>query len=107
MSTRYRILCGVPEEECTGGKFQTDQRLGTKKAHTSRKGAFDCRARWLRSQGYEQVGSREFKPPDGGPRLILSKKSKFGGFLRLGKEGRFTPDNRRRGGSLRGLIIAY
>lgn len=47
--------------------------------------AFKCHVRWLKAQGYTQIGSREFRPPDGGPVLVLPKKSKFGGLLRQGK----------------------
>jgi len=37
------------------------------------------------------------RPPDGGPILVLSKKSKFGGRMRKGKAGRVMPE---RGGGV-------
>ena len=39
----------------------------------------------LLSLGYKAVGSRAFSPPDGGPIVILTKKTRFGGRLRRGK----------------------
>lgn len=44
-------------------------------------------AHHLKAQGYIPVGAREFLTPGGGPVLVLSKKSKFGGRLRNGKLG--------------------
>jgi hypothetical protein len=58
------------------------------RAHTSPEGAFNCHARHLvNDKGYEQIGPREFREPNGGPIRVLTKKSRFGGVLRGGKRG--------------------
>jgi len=100
MSRQSRILCGVPQEYCAGGRLITDQMLGTNKCHSSRSEAFRCKVDYLVNVlGYEQIGSREFSPSDGGPVLVLTKKMRFGGLLRSGKEGtRFMPAGRRNSG---------
>jgi len=60
---------------------------GVIKVHHTSAEAFRCRARWLvKVQGWEQIGSREFRK-DGEPVLVLSKKCRFGGVLRSGKTG--------------------
>lgn len=95
MSRQQRILCGVPQGECTGGLLKTDQQLGTTKCHASREEAFRCMKRHLLNSGYKQVGSREFQIGNE-PILILPKKTKFGGRLRRGKLGdRFQPEENR------------
>lgn len=86
MSKRNLFLCAVPRESCAGFVYITDQHLPPK-AHNSSSEAFKCHARYLKSQGYEQIGPREFRPPDGGPVLVLPKQSKYGGRLRQGKRG--------------------
>lgn len=55
--------------------------------------------RHLVSEGWEPIGPREFRPPNGGYIRVLNKKSRFGGRLRTGKAGeggttssRFMPD---------------
>lgn len=103
MSSRYRILCGVPKEHCQGGKLVTDQKLSTNKCHSDRAGAFRCMAHYLtKVLGYTRIGAREFKPPPGsnGYVRVLSKKSRYGGKLRTGKEHtRYMPEEGR------GLIV--
>jgi len=48
---------------------------------------------------YEDIGGRCFRPPDGGPIRMLTKKSRFGASLRLGKLGeRWMPKSRGRSG---------
>ena len=84
MSTSYRVLCGVPQEKCTGGLLHTDQVFDTHKAHSSHNDAFKCMRKHLLSSGYIQVGGREFQK-DGGPVLVLTKKIRYGGRLRRGK----------------------
>lgn len=79
-----KILCGVPPGKCCGA--DTSVGKTSTKAHGSSKEAFVCYARYLLSQGYEQVGSREFKKP-GECILVLGKKSRFGHALRKGKTG--------------------
>lgn len=99
------MLCGVPQEYCTGGTLNTDQRLGTTKSHGSHEQAFKCMRHYLMEVlGYTQAGSREFRPPDGGPVRVLTKKIRFGGNLRAGKGDRFMPDGRDVGH--RGIIIS-
>lgn len=83
-----KFLCGVPKGQCLGSETPVCRGLGfSVKIHSSTKEAFACYSAWLRFLGYTQIGSREFSPPDGGPVLVLSKKSKFGAPLRRGKGG--------------------
>lgn len=93
MSRRRKVLCGTPTEECTGSSFVTDQKLSSKKAHPTHEEAFDCHASYLVRAGFKRLGMREFQSPDGGPIRMLTKKSRFGGRLRSGKEGtRYQPE---------------
>lgn len=103
MSTKYKVLCGVPKDQCQGAGYQTDQHLGTNKAHANSTEAFKCYAHYLVTyEGYTRIGSREFRK-DGHPVLVLTKKSRFGGRLRMGKEGsRYQPGG---AGTRQGLII--
>jgi len=104
MSTKYRVLCGVPALECIGSGYITTQAL-SKKAHASRVEAFNCMRKHLLNEGWEQIGPREFRPPDGGYIRVLTKKSRYGGMLRQGKAGedggmsssRFMPKKRTQG----------
>src|SRR5688500_14464476 len=82
-----RSLCGVPDNECSGGNFPVNKGMHVKRTHESPQQAFKCHKRWLLKQGYEQIGSREFRPPDGSETLVLTKQSKFGGKVRKGKTG--------------------
>lgn len=84
--------CGVEVELCTGsvGKgFNHSIINSTSKirVHASPEGAFNCKKNSLLRKGYTMLGTREFRPPDGGPILILTKPSRFGARLRMGKEG--------------------
>lgn len=91
MSTKYVVMCGVPDEECSGFKFPTDQHFIHKKAHASHEEAFRCYARHLAKTGYRRISSREFQKGDE-PVLILTRKSQFGGRLRSGKlQERYMP----------------
>ena len=91
MSKRNVYLCGVPDADCTGSKIMTDQQLPTKtpKAHNDPSEAFRCYCKYLKTQGYVQIGSREFLSPEDSPHkgtvLVLTKQSRFGGRLRKGK----------------------
>jgi hypothetical protein len=87
----HKYLCGVPSDKCTGG--MTGVSNGLKKAgktHGSPAEAHKCYSKWLLSQGYTQVGPREYSK-NGGPILLLTKKSKFGARLRGGKADRQMP----------------
>ena len=93
MSQTRAYLCGVSAENCIG----TDAMVGGNefiKVHSTRDEAFRCMQRHLVTQGYTQIGPREFAPPDDGPVLLLNKRSKFGGVLRRGKEDRLMRDNK-------------
>jgi hypothetical protein len=99
MSQARKVMCGTPETECTGSKAPLIPGMPGKKTHSSNTEAFRCYRRHLIAKGYTPVGSRAFSPPDGGPVLILSKKTRFGGGFRRGKSdgiagngaGRFMP----------------
>ncbi len=105
MARKYRVLCGVPEEHCIGGALSTDQRLGTAKCHGGHSDAYRCYARYLiRVKGFTWLGGRDYRPPDGGPIRILTKKIRFGSRLTTGKFDRFMPEKREAGN--RGVIIS-
>jgi hypothetical protein len=85
------FLCGVPDQYCEGGKLATDQGLGHKKFHGSRKEAFHCYKNYLLNVlGFTKtlpdgrvLGPREFYTGDSV--RVVAKVSKFGGELRRGK----------------------
>ncbi|KKL96411.1 hypothetical protein LCGC14_1844780 [marine sediment metagenome] len=89
-----KVLCGTPKIECTGGNTQVSAMMGgSRKAHSGNLEAFRCYAAYLLRAGYERVGSREFRNPDGGI-TVLTKKSRFGSRLRKGKAGGDTGGSR-------------
>ena len=80
--------CGVDKRFCSGSAASGSSGLRHIRTHSSSEEAFRCMARHLvNDEGYERTGSRTFAPSDGGPILVLDKKSKFGGVLRKGKRG--------------------
>lgn len=103
MSTRYKVLCGVPYEHCKGSTLITDQHFstnaapsGANKCHVSHEDAFKCMANYLTSVlGFTRISSREFQNPDNGPIRILTRQSKYGAHLRTGKlQQRYMPEPR-------------
>lgn len=100
MSRHFVVLCGTPDADCVGGKYMTDQQL-PRKAHASRDEAFRCYTRWLKKEGFERLGPREYRNPENGYVRIITKRTRFGTLLRAGKEGRYMPDTP----LLRGVII--
>ncbi len=90
-NSRIAFLCGVPTLECLGSSIGSAMNSRLKhrvsKVHNSTKEAFNCYKKHLIRQGYTQVGPREFKPNDGGPIRVLTKKSRFGSSLRWGGRG--------------------
>lgn len=95
----YAFLCGTPKDSCEGSKINVSHGLGLmSKGHMSPVDAFNCYKRYLLKIGYQQVGPREFAAPNNGPITVLTKKSRYGGRLRSGKEGtRFMGTNHRAG----------
>lgn len=91
MSRRYKVLCSTPNDYCSGGRLQTDMRSQKKKCHNTHDEAYRCYVKYLISQGYTQYPNREFAPPGGGPRLVLTKRSRYGMHMRRGKEDRYMP----------------
>jgi len=96
--------CPTPSEHCTGGRTTVNQfmRSSSVKYHVSSEDAYRCYRRYLiEVLEYKDMGNREFKSPDGGPRVFLAKKSKFGSPMRLGKEGaRYMPTGKGRSGTI-------
>lgn len=87
------VLCGTPEKFCTGSGTGVSKGISggsaikRHKLHSSGDDAFRCYKQFLINQrGCVEVGSREFRLPEGGV-LVLTKKSRFGGRLRSGKTG--------------------
>lgn len=103
------VICGVHPDECLG--FMPSRlshaldgmwpRKAGKKVHTkvhrTHEEAYQCKKRYLVRQGYTPRRNREFKPPDGGPILVLDKKCRYGAELRKGKDGRLMPQQRHNG----------
>lgn len=89
----HRYLCGVPSERCVGSMTGASGGLHKGcKMHGSPVEAFKCHAKYLVSQGFAQVGPREFASPNNGPVRVLTKKSRFGARARGGKGDRFMPE---------------
>lgn len=83
-------LCPTPQKHCQGSMSQKSKGLADVKIHGSHEQAFACYANYLMTVlGHERIGSREFQGPDGIE--VLTKKSRFGMHLRLGKGKRSMP----------------
>ncbi len=98
----YKYLCGTPVDNCGGsiGKLSAGLAKGrAQKVHNSSEQAFNCHARYLVSEGFEKLSSREFRNPDGSGIRVLTKKSRFGAKLRSGKAGSNLPNRPRTGGT--------
>ena len=88
--SRRIVACPTPKDHCTGGKRLTNASMRQKgiRYHQTHNEAYKCYRRYLVViLGHEDMGNREFRPPGGGPRVMLTKKSRFGTSMRLGKEG--------------------
>src|SRR6478735_8356039 len=96
----YLYLCGTLAEYCTGSLTPLNHGLEklSLKSHSSSEESFKCAKRALLAQGYTQIDSRAFQPPDGGPIRVLTKKARFGGKMRNGKEGTRNMPHKRGGG---------
>lgn len=96
----YMHLCGVSKEYCTGTLQPLNHSLDKDdlRVHSSSEGAFNCMRNSLLAQGYTQVDARAFQPPGGGPIRVLTKKIRFGGKMRNGKEGTRNMPHKRGGG---------
>ncbi len=94
----HKYLCGVPAAECFGSNTSASSGLHKGcKMHMSPQDAHKCYGRYLISQGYKQVGNREYAKEDG-PIVVLCKKSRFGHRCRGGKGERQMPSGRMVGG---------
>lgn len=95
-----QVLCGTPTEYCTGKLALLSNSLKAKgyRSHQTSEQAFNCYKKGLLAQGYTQIDSRAFQPPGGGPAQVLTKKSRFGGITRRGKEGLRSVPTKRLGG---------
>jgi hypothetical protein len=60
--------------------------LKNAKVHASTQAAFECYCRYLEKTGHVRLSMREYRQPAGGV-LLLTKRSRFGTKVRLGKEG--------------------
>jgi hypothetical protein len=108
MATR-KYLCGVPREYCSAPLVAAsammegfDKRF---KAHASPQEAFRCMRRYLVNvKGAEQVGSREFRIPGEDGIRVLTKKSRYGAEVRVGKySNRYMPGGPHAGG----LVVGH
>jgi len=96
------VMCGTPKEHCSGGQATVNAMLrgASPKIHQNHSQAYRCYRNYLiRVLGYEGLGRREFRPPNGGPIRFLTRKSRFGASLRYGKEqARWMPKEKGRSG---------
>lgn len=68
------FVCPVPADKCSGGNCPADDvRDKTAKVHPDPASVRACERRYLLSQGYKQLGAREFLTPQG-TILILARK---------------------------------
>lgn len=97
---KTRYLCGAPGEKCGGSLAILSAGFKNKgfKIHNSSSEAMACYRRYLISEGYTQLGPREFQKAPGEPIMFLTKQSRFGAKMRPGKAGRNMPGGRRSGG---------
>ena len=100
MKSNFRVICGVPIDQCTGANVATSSGIHCPKSHQTHSEAFACKRRYLMGLGYEQIGARAFRSPNGGPVEILTKRSRFGGKLRKGKERSRVMPSQRTGGMI-------
>ncbi len=86
---KVQYLCQSPGSHCGGAKSQYCSGMVKcdSKTHATPQECFRCYTRYLLSQGYTQLGKREFVKGDG-PILLLDKPSK-GTRLRGGKGKRY------------------
>ena len=97
-----RVKCQTPVAHCTGSITPMAPALLGLKTHSSHEEAFDCYVAYLKKIGYRQIGAHEFVLFEDQPVLVVSKRSRYGARLRLGKEG-----SRHMSGGVRnsGLIV--
>lgn len=82
-------VCSVPPKECGGRqtKYSQGVKSPTPKTHATPQECHKCLCRYLLSQGYTQLGPREFSL-NGGPIQLLNKPGR-GYRLRGGKGDRY------------------
>lgn len=84
----YGYLCPTPKENCCGSLAKLSAGLDKKgiKKHASPEQAMQCYSKYLVEVcGAEKLSRREFRMPNGGGIMMLSKAHSFGGVLRGGK----------------------
>ena len=83
-----QYVCSTPKNVCGGRNTKYSNGIkDAPKTHSTPQEAQRCYVRYLLSQGYTQLGPREFSL-NGGPILLLNKASK-GTRLRGGKADRY------------------
>lgn len=87
-----RYLCGV-KEGCSAPKLETPL-AQPMRLHSSPEEAFECKVAELINQGYTRIGGREFSK-NGGPILVITKRSRFGGMMRMGKSAEGSQTSKR------------
>jgi hypothetical protein len=98
-TTKY--LCGTPTDHCGGslGILSAAFKGKGTRTHNSPQEAMRCHSRYLvRVLGFEKLGAREFRAPDGSGIRVLTKPSHFGAKMRPGKEGARNMPTRGRSG---------
>ncbi len=87
-------VCPVPPQRCSGATLDSGpggvKTGGRRKVHASPSQVLDCERRYLREEGYEQLSPHDYRPPDGGPVMVLSRSP--GAIVRTGKAGRRMAD---------------
>ena len=67
--TQY--ICSTPYDKCYGKNPKSKEKF---RMHSTPEQVKACLRNYLLSQGYERLGPREFKNPETGSILLLSKK---------------------------------
>jgi hypothetical protein len=86
-----KFLCPTPREHCTGklvsmNNFFTHHKPQNAKVHGTPQSAFECYCHYLEMTGHVRLSQREYRQPQGGI-LLLTRQTRFGTKVRLGKEG--------------------
>ena len=86
---KVKFACQTPNEHCSAASAPVNNLYNKekhRKLHSTTEEAFGCYEKYLLSQNFIKVGSREFKSPTDGTIHVLTKKSRYGAPFRYGKE---------------------
>jgi hypothetical protein len=90
------VVCPVPMASCSGAVLDAGNCAKRVKYHQTHDEVLNCEGRHLVAQGYTRLSRKEYRPPNGGEILLLSRKP--GARVRKGKQGRSMGDFHENGG---------